>query len=119
MLRTTTQIDMDSSSAQDVYEVPIGQRLVPLFAVFRDPTPGTFDVGNTFVFRLIDSSTGNQIAYRDLNNATDPACMVVCPVNNALFARIIPSGSKVQVQLDAPYGSEQTCTVDLFGYLID
>lgn len=111
----TVELDMNTDSLQNIIEAPADTNIIPLFAVFRNATPGNFDTGNTLSMKLYDSAN-NLLANQVLNDGSDPACHFNCFIK---LGRAIPAGDKVKVKTNESYGQDQTCFVDLFYYEVD
>lgn len=117
LLVTTPNVDINTTSPQDVFTVPAGKKLMLICVAFSEPTDGPFDGGNVHQMRVHESLNGSVMAMVSVNAASELSNYVVA--NAQETPRLIEGGGKVQVRPDAAYGSANTCTVRIFGILFE
>jgi hypothetical protein len=119
-LLATVTVDLNTTTAQDLYTVPSGKRLIITAAFISRPSPASFASGNGGPARIVRSSDGGAVCFQaamdDWTDSPD-AYATLAPIPTGALA--IAAGEKAQFKMGIAFGSGQTAKIDLFGYLID
>ena len=116
LLATVSNFDLAESGIwRALYIVPTGKKLLPTKVIFAEPT------------QLMSFGAVDNITVRD-SGASFTALVVVdefpdtdgmCIVRIGKQGRVIPQGAALQARVNTGYGSAATCTVYVFGMLLD
>lgn len=118
-LLSSTTLDVNSTSAQDLYTVPAGKTLVVTRIVARSPSLSIYSVGpGTLNVSFTENGTGGGVASNINVAAFVDAVQVRATVPASASFYSVTAGNKVQATPGSAFGSAATVIVDLFGYLI-
>jgi hypothetical protein len=114
-------LDVNTTSLQDAYTVPIGKTLVLTRIILRSPSTDLTTLSASF--RTVNEETSSNLTNADIaayftSSAVYKQIIYTDTSANIATGELINSGFKVQLKVNSAFGSAATLKVDLFGYLI-
>jgi hypothetical protein len=108
-------VNLNTTSPQDILEIPYGLDFLVQYAVLRRPT-SVFTGGATTRYSIISSVDGAVLATSLLAGANDLSDYIVARPD---IGRVVAGGTgiKAQIKFDVAYGGPCTAKLDLFYYL--
>lgn len=115
-LLSTSIVDLNTTTPQDLYTVPVGRTLVVTRVVTRNAS-ADLSTGVAVTLSFTENGAGGTVAPAVSTTALTTAAHVRFSVATGTTV-VVAAGNKARATPSAAFGAEATVSVDLFGYTL-